>query len=304
MAKHVFISHAGSDSPAALEIAKQLTDGGLEITIDREELRGGDSFLSFMEQALSACDFCLLLWSKAASQGKYVQVEWEAALYRTLEESRRFLVIARLEDYPLPALLGPRLRVELFPDRAPDVFLREALAIAHDVQRKAPDYPKSYVLAGHIHTLLKDYASAHEALSKAEALGTQNPWLLLNWAELLKALGNYEQAYERYVRGLRMSGTNIKALFSAIVGVERIADKVEADARPVDIPSLVFDTFANPSKRLLLANRLVDAYGGRRSLLNHAYQIAMRGVAPYHLHRAAREAGIRHCHSCRLSAAA
>ena len=107
MTKHVFVSHAGADTPTAMAIAEQLTDGGLEVTIDREELRGGDSFLSFMEKALSTCDYCLLLWSKAASEGKYVQVEWEAALYKTIEESRRFLLIARLEDYPLPALLGP-----------------------------------------------------------------------------------------------------------------------------------------------------------------------------------------------------
>jgi hypothetical protein len=119
--KRVFVSHAGVDSPVALIVAEDLTNRGLGVIIDRKELRGGDSFLTFMEKALSACDYCLLLWSKAASQGKYVQVECEAALYKTIEESRRFLLIARLEDHPLPALLGPRLRVELFPEREPGV---------------------------------------------------------------------------------------------------------------------------------------------------------------------------------------
>lgn len=118
MGKVVFISHAGPDSPAALEIADELRDFGLTVEIDRERLRGGDSFLSFMESALAGCDYCLLLWSEAAAAGKYVQVEWEAALYRTIEESRRFLLIGRLQDHPVPALLGPRLRVELFPERA------------------------------------------------------------------------------------------------------------------------------------------------------------------------------------------
>lgn len=123
----VFISHAGADSQAALEIAEALTELGLEVELDREQLRGGDSFLTFMESALSGCDYCLLLWSRAASEGKYVQVEWEAALYKTIEESRRFLLIGRLEDFPVPALLGPRLRVELFPDTQPGLDELQAL---------------------------------------------------------------------------------------------------------------------------------------------------------------------------------
>ena len=123
----VFISHAGADSPAAFEIAARLTEFGLEVEIDREKLRGGDSFLTFMESALSGCDYCLLLWSKAASEGKYVKVEWEAALYKTIEESRRFLLIGRLQDHPVPALLGPRLRVELFPDAGPGLDELRAL---------------------------------------------------------------------------------------------------------------------------------------------------------------------------------
>jgi hypothetical protein len=116
--RSVFISHAGPDSPAAHAVADRLRADGFGVELDRERLRTGDSFLSFMEKALSTCDYCLLLWSQAAAERKYVQLEWEAALYRTIEESRRFLLIGRLQDHPVPALLGPRLRVELFPDSA------------------------------------------------------------------------------------------------------------------------------------------------------------------------------------------
>jgi len=115
MPDSVFISHAGPDSPVALEVAKELEAKGLDVQVDREQLRQGDRFLHFMEQALSGCDYCLLLWSEAAAKGKWVAVEWEAALYRAIQESRRFLFIGRLDPQPLPALLGPRLRVNLFP---------------------------------------------------------------------------------------------------------------------------------------------------------------------------------------------
>lgn len=127
MPDSVFISHAGPDSAVALEVAKELEAKGLEVRIDREQLRQGDRFLQFMEQALSGCDYCLLLWSDAAAKGKWVTVEWEAALYRAVQESRRFLLIGRLDVRPLPELLGPRLRVNLFPALYPG--LTELLAL-------------------------------------------------------------------------------------------------------------------------------------------------------------------------------
>lgn len=119
MPNSVFISHAGPDSGVALGVANELQAKGLEVEIDREQLRQGDRFLQFMEKALSECDYCLLLWSESASKGKWVAVEWEAALYRAIQESRRFLLIGRLDEQPLPALLGPRLRVDLFPGLYP-----------------------------------------------------------------------------------------------------------------------------------------------------------------------------------------
>lgn len=119
MPDSVFISHAGADSAIALRVAGELEEKGLRVEIDRERLRQGDRFLQFMEKALSQCDYCLLLWSEAAARGKWVEVEWEAALYRAINESRRFLLIGRLDQQALPALLGPRLRVNLFPELFP-----------------------------------------------------------------------------------------------------------------------------------------------------------------------------------------
>lgn len=119
MAEQVFISHAGPDSTKAEAVMLALRDAGFGVMLDREVNRPGDDFLAFMEKALAECDYCLLLWSEAAARREWVRVEWEAALYRTIKEARRFLVIGRLEDYPLPALLAPRLFVEMFPDLKP-----------------------------------------------------------------------------------------------------------------------------------------------------------------------------------------
>ena len=45
----------------------------------------------------------------------------EAALYRSVSEKRSFLVVGRLEELPVPSLLGPRLRIDLLPLLEPGV---------------------------------------------------------------------------------------------------------------------------------------------------------------------------------------
>src|SRR6185369_3885942 len=107
----------------AREVASLLSEAGLAAKLDREELSLGDSFLNFMESGLTECDYCLLLWSEAASRRAWVQVEWEAAFYRSVTEKRAFLVVGRLQEYKLPALLAPRLMVDLFPEARPGVGL-------------------------------------------------------------------------------------------------------------------------------------------------------------------------------------
>ncbi len=111
----IFISHAQKDILQAKAIALQLSQAGLSVVLDKNDLKYGDSFINFMERALEGSDYFLLLWSKSASQSKWVRLEWEAALCKTVEESQSFLVIGRLGDFPLPRLLAPRLYLDLFP---------------------------------------------------------------------------------------------------------------------------------------------------------------------------------------------
>ena len=116
MPSTIFISHAGADTARVRDIAGLIEKGGLRVRLDRNELQEGDSFLSFMEDALKSSDYCLLAWSKAAAGSKWVQVEWEAAFHRAVTESQNFLIVGRLEHHAVPELLRPRLRVDLFPE--------------------------------------------------------------------------------------------------------------------------------------------------------------------------------------------
>lgn len=121
MSKVVFISHAGVDLAKAATVANLLQQANIEARYNREELRIGDSFLTFIESALSDADYCLLLWSKSAARTEWVRLEWEAALYKSVAERRSFLVAGRIEDIALPTLLAPRIRVDLFPNWQPGI---------------------------------------------------------------------------------------------------------------------------------------------------------------------------------------
>jgi hypothetical protein len=111
----VFISHAGSDIEHARSAADFLTRAEIDVRLDRSELVAGASFIQFMESALGTADYCLLLWSRAASSSPYVTEEWQNALCRAIEERRAFLTVGRLEDLQVPALLRARIWVDLFP---------------------------------------------------------------------------------------------------------------------------------------------------------------------------------------------
>ncbi|MSP59418.1 MAG: toll/interleukin-1 receptor domain-containing protein [Myxococcales bacterium] len=112
----VFLSHAGSDTASARQVADLLAESSVEAILDRGTIGPGDSTATFMNQGLGTADYCLLLWSEAASTRPWVTIEWEAALYRSGREARAFLVVGRLENREVPPLLAPRLYVDLFPD--------------------------------------------------------------------------------------------------------------------------------------------------------------------------------------------
>lgn len=158
----------------------------------------------------------------------------------------------------------------------PRQYNLDALDVLMDIQKKDPDYPKSYVLAGHVYTNLGDLDSSQRSLEKAERLGTQNPWLHNNWAVNLIAQRNYKDALERSAKALELSGDNPKALIAAISNIETSAAKLHIDISDIDIAGIVFKSFKDPMKRLRIAERLVNAWQGRGDVLGYAYEIISR----------------------------
>jgi Tfp pilus assembly protein PilF len=84
-----------------------------------------------------------------------------------------------------------------------------------------PQYAEAYALLGHLYTLGKDYTAAQQALTRGDEIGTESPWLDLNWADLLVKIGKPDEALTRYLHALAEGTTNKKAHAVALTGVRR-----------------------------------------------------------------------------------
>jgi len=100
-----------------------------------------------------------------------------------------------------------------------NVFKPGALENAEKILLKAidkkPNFDGSYVLLGHVYEKMNKLAKAEEVLNKAEALGSDDPWLHLNLAAVLKRQKRTDEMAFRYHKVIDSGTNNIKALSTA-----------------------------------------------------------------------------------------
>lgn len=84
-----------------------------------------------------------------------------------------------------------------------------------------PRYAEAFVLRGHLYRLMNRHQNAISALEMAEKLGTSDPWLNNNWADLLIDEGKYNEAAKRYQKVINSKTRNKKAMASAFEGLNR-----------------------------------------------------------------------------------
>lgn len=89
--------------------------------------------------------------------------------------------------------------------------LENAEAILLEALRIKPDFAEGYVLLGHVYVEREKPQEAAQALRKAESLGTDDPWLHLNWASLHESRAEIAASRERWQRVIRQGTANEKA---------------------------------------------------------------------------------------------
>lgn len=82
-----------------------------------------------------------------------------------------------------------------------------------------PGFVGSYILFGHLYLQMNRLHDAKTALSKADQIGSEDPWLQLNWADVLIKEGKFDEAIERYNKVIDAGTTNRKAMLVAFGGM-------------------------------------------------------------------------------------
>ena len=81
----VFLSYASEDADAALRICDALRAAGIEVWLDRSELRGGDAWDATIRRRIRTCSLFIPLISassRARAEG-YFRLEWKLAVDRS-----------------------------------------------------------------------------------------------------------------------------------------------------------------------------------------------------------------------------
>jgi Tfp pilus assembly protein PilF len=140
----------------------------------------------------------------------------------------------------------------------------------------SPNYAEAFVLRGHLYRLMNRHHDAIDALEKAEKLGTTDPWLQNNWADLLIDEGKYEVAAQRYRTVIDSKTQNKKAMGAAYegliryyTGVGKLDQADEIYRRKIDFEPNAAWSYGNYAQFLLcLRDDYENAIGRSRQALN------------------------------------
>lgn len=108
-----FISYSTKDLSAAREVARALRDRGIEVWIDEEQIRFGESIPRRISDGLDAADVLLVLVSKHFVSSSWCRAEYEPLLVREIDTGVTAVIPVRLDDAEVPALLAAKRYVDL-----------------------------------------------------------------------------------------------------------------------------------------------------------------------------------------------
>jgi tetratricopeptide (TPR) repeat protein len=123
----IFISHASANLAIARQIEESLHAAGLDPWLDYSDIRLGALLGKELQQAIRQCEAMVLLWSKPASESRWVAAELLTAFHLD-----RFIVPCVVSATDLPAFLSRSVYLDLRKGR------KDALARLGDQVKHAP----------------------------------------------------------------------------------------------------------------------------------------------------------------------
>jgi hypothetical protein len=101
-ARVAFISHSSKDNPFVRQLAADLVASGIQVWIDEQRIRVGDSIPERVAQGVAESDFFLVIISAASVDSAWVQKELNQALVHEIEKRRVRVMPVLLDKVGLP----------------------------------------------------------------------------------------------------------------------------------------------------------------------------------------------------------
>ena len=267
----MFLSHASEDKERlVLDFAKRLRARGVDVWLDRWEMRPGDSLVrKIFTDGIDQADFFMVVISMASVDEPWVQEELDAGVVRKINGSCRLIPVV-LDGAPVPPALTHLLYVDV--DRLGiEASIAEVLRVVFGGNLKPPiGEPPSYVTRQPRY--LSDPIDDMVAERVMEALRADRMTRSEELRESLKEAGVEPEQVDESVAALEEKGLiSVSHYFGGTYLISRIAPAfwLEAEAKNgVDV---------DRATALILARLVNDGYLDPRGLAD-IHELTARSV--------------------------
>jgi TIR domain len=111
--KHIFVSHAGADVAVAERLVQALRNAGHDTKVDTKELGLGGDSITFMNESIADAHTVVVLYSRHTPNAEWQKIEIKAAVWNEVAQAGGNCIVVRLDDTPIPPLLGSKIYATL-----------------------------------------------------------------------------------------------------------------------------------------------------------------------------------------------
>jgi len=103
-----FLSHSSVDKPFVRQLAADLKAAGIDVWLDEQRIRVGESIPEKISQGLAESDFFLLAVSRASVESEWVKKELNGALINEVQRRSVHILPLKLDDAKIPAPISDK----------------------------------------------------------------------------------------------------------------------------------------------------------------------------------------------------
>jgi hypothetical protein len=103
-----FLSHSSLDKPFIRQLAADLTANGIDVWLDEQRIRVGDSIPERIAQGLAGSDFFLIGVSEHSARSAWVQKELNNALVNEVQRRKVHILPLKLDDATMPSIIADK----------------------------------------------------------------------------------------------------------------------------------------------------------------------------------------------------